>query len=44
LNAKQVTEAESAMYYHNRQEYDEMQERRQAESSMMGAGWVNSDY
>ena len=43
LNTKHAIEAESAMYCHNRREYDEIQERRQAESSSIGAGWVNSD-
>ena len=44
INARQAVEAEPAIYCLNCQEYDETQARRQAESSSMGAGWVNSNY
>ena len=43
INAKQAVEVEPAIYCHNRQEYDKFQERRRAESSSMGVGWVNSN-
>src|ERR1044072_3982062 len=41
LYAKTAEESEPAMYTLNRKEYDETQVRRQAETSSMGARWVN---
>ena len=43
LYAKTAVESEPAMYTLNRKEYDETQARRQAETSLMGAGWVNKE-
>ena len=43
LYTKTVVEAEPAMYTLNRKEYDETQDRRQVETSLMGAGWVNEE-
>ena len=43
MNAKQAVEAESAMYCYNCQEYDEIQDGRRAESSMMEAEQVNGN-
>ena len=44
MNVKQAIKAEPAIYCLNRQEHNEIQERRRAESSTMKAEWVNSDY
>jgi hypothetical protein len=41
LYDKTAVEVEPAMYTLNRKEYDETQARRQAETSLIEAGWVN---